>query len=797
MPDIELWLLDITYAIGKKGLELRIYGIDRDGNRTLLIDRGFRPYFYALLKKDQDPAAAEERIRKRLEAKGIIGTERHVKKLFGKERNVVKIIAKIPEKVRELREIVKEMPEVEDVVEADIRFYMRYLIDHDLRPSSWIRVDDVEEVDRKEYPDQKVDRIVLAKTRPYTLHDRTDIPKTRTVAFDIEVYNPRGTPHPERDPIIIISLYNDEGKLTQFIADDDKNDRKIIKEFVNYIQEYDPDIILGYNSNNFDWPYLVKRSERIGVKLAVTRTGGKPEQSVYGHWSVIGRANVDLYNIIEEIPDIKIKSLDYVADYFGILPRDKRILIPGHRIYEYWDDKTKRELLIKYAEQDVYSTYKLGEKFVPFLIQLSYISGLPLDQVGAASVGMRVEWMIMFRAFKLNELAPNRVERPYESYKGAIVLEPKPGLHTNVAVLDFTSMYPNIMVKYNVSPDTYIDPSEWDKYPEYYEAPEVKHRFRKEPPGLYKHILVELMSKRKEVREQMKKIPKDSPDYIILDERQKALKIMANAMYGYCGWVGARWYKREVAEAVTAWARHIMKTVLNYAKKIGLEVIYGDTDSLFVRNDPEKINKLIEFVEKELGFEIKLEKVYKKIIFTEAKKRYVGLTEDDRIDIVGFEAVRADWAEIAKETQEKVAEIILKTGNIDEAIKYVHSVIKKLKNYEFDIDDVIIWKTLDKNLNEYKTITPHVYAAKKLVEAGFKVSKGDTIGYVIVKTGGGKIAYRAKPYILVKDIREIDVDYYIEHQVIPAAMRILQVFGVREDALLSGKRAKSITEFFS
>ncbi len=792
-----MWLLDITYGIGRKGLELRMYGIDRDGNRVLLLDRNFRPYFYALLKSNVDPDSTCEKIRKKLEAKGVINVEKCIKKLFGKEKNVLKIVAKIPEKVRELREIVREFPEVEDAVEADIRFYMRYLIDHDLRPCSWIAVDKVEEIDKKEYPEQKVDRILLASSRPYTIHDRTDIPRLKILAFDIEVYNPRGTPHPDRDPILIISLYNSDEKLINLIVDDDMNDRRILREFVNYVQEYDPDIIVGYNSNNFDWPYLVKRAERLGIKLNVTRSGSRPEQSVYGHWSVIGRANVDLYNIIEEMPDIKIKSLDYVADYFGILPRDKRILIPGHRIYEYWDDKNRRELLIRYAEQDVYSTYKLGEKLLPFLMQLSYISGLPLDQVAAASVGMRVEWMIMFRAFKLGELAPNRVERPYESYRGAIVLEPKPGLHDNVAVLDFTSMYPNIMVKYNVSPDTYIDPSEWEKYRDYYEAPEVRHRFKKEPPGLYKNILIELMTRRREIRELMKKISRDSPDYVILDERQRALKIMANAMYGYCGWIGARWYKREVAEAVTAWARYIMKTVLKYAKGINLEVIYGDTDSLFVRYDEDKIKNLIEFVEKELGFEIKLEKVYRKIVFTEAKKRYVGLTDDGKIEIVGFEAARGDWAEIAKETQEKVAEIVLKSGNIDEAVKYVHSIIMKLKNYNFNLDDVIIWKTLDKNLNEYKVVTPHVYAAKKLVEAGYKVSKGDTIGYVIVKSGGGKIAYRAKPYILVKDIKEVDVDYYIEHQVIPAALRILQVFGIREDTLLSGRRARSITDFFS
>jgi len=796
MPDLEFWLLDITYAVSKKGLEIRMYGISRGGERILVIDRSFRPYFYAILKSDIDKNTAFEKIKKRLEAKGVLNVELTQRKLFGRPKDVVKITVKIPEKVRELREVVKTFPEVEDVIEADIRFYMRYLIDMDLRPCAWIYVDKVEEESKSDYSEQRVDKIYVVKSKPYVLHERTDVPDLKVLAFDIEVYNPRGTPHPERDPVLIIATcFNDKVEL--FTCDDSKNDKKIIKEFVDYVLQIDPDVIVGYNSNNFDWPYLVKRAEVLGVKLNISRSSSRPEPSVYGHWSVIGRANVDLYNIIEEMSDIKLKSLDYVAEYFGILPRSQRVLIPGHRIYEYWDDKSKRPLLLKYAEEDVVSTYKLAEKLLPFLIQLSYISGLPLDQVAASSVGMRVEWMIMYRAYKLGELAPNRVERHGETYRGAIVLEPKPGLHENIAVLDFTSMYPSIMIKYNVSPDTYIDPSEWDKYTDYYEAPEVGHRFRKDMPGLYKTILEELLTRRREIRELMKKLPDDSPEKKLLDERQKVLKIMANAMYGYCGWTGARWYKREVAEAVTAWARALMRSVLSYARKIGLEVIYGDTDSLFVKNDLEKIQKLVDYVENELGFEIKIDKVYKRILFTEAKKRYVGLREDGKIDIVGFEAARGDWADIAKETQEKVAEIVLKENDVDKAIRYVHEVINRLRNYKFKLDEVIIWKTLEKNINEYKTITPHVYAAKKLIEAGFKVSKGDTIGYVIVKGGGGKIAYKAKPYILVKDVTEIDVEYYIQHQVIPAAMRILQVFGVREEMLLSGKRGKSILDFLS
>jgi len=782
--ELTFWLLDVTYGVVGNAPELRLFGITNNDKRVLVLDRSFRPYFYVLPSGDSSTVLAN--VKRKLEGR-VLGVELVKRRLFGGEVDAIKVTATIPEKVRELREIAAEIPGVKDVLEADIRFSQRYLLDMGVKPSNWVVVDQCEEV-KGNY---QVDLVCLAKTRPRMIEEHK-LPNFRILALDIEVYNPRGMPNPDRDPIIIISTMTKEDGIKMFVADDSKNDAKIIREFVDYLRKYDPDIIVGYNNNGFDWPYLVNRSSRVGVKLTISRMGNPPEPSVYGHWSVIGRANVDLYNFIEEMGEIKVKSLDRAAEFLGVMRRDERVLIPGHRIYEYWDDKSKRDLLLRYARDDVVSTYGLAEKLLPFAIQLSSISGLPLDQVGASSVGARVEWMIFYEAVKRGELAPNREERPYETYKGAVVLEPRPGLHEDIAVIDFSSMYPSIMMKYNVSPDTLVIGDCNDCYV----APENNYRFRKTPEGLYPGLLRVLVESRRKVRELMKNYPENSPDWVLLNERQRALKVMANAMYGYCGWLGARWYRREVAEAVTAWGRNLLKTVIEKARSLGLPIIYGDTDSLFVKNIGDKVDALINYINNELGFDVKVDKVYRRVLFTEAKKRYVGLTIDGEVDIVGFEAVRGDWAEVAKDVQENVAEIVLKTGDVGKAVAYVKSIIDKLKAFQFDIDDVIIWKTLDKSLNEYKVLTPHVAAAKQLIEAGYKVGKGDMVGYVIVKGGGAKLAYKVKPYILIKDIREIDVDYYIEKQVIPAAMRILEVLGVKESQLMEGKAGKSILDFF-
>ncbi len=773
---LEFWLLDITYTVVRDSPEVVMYGITRSGERVTVTDGSFRPYFYVL--GEVDPSAAQRALSKAAPIEGVEAVER---RYFGRPTRALRVVARRPPDVRELREVARSLPGAVDVLEADIRFYMRYMIDTGVLPSAWNMVE--------------VDEGGRARAPPTPLGDYRIPRDLRVMAFDIEVYNPRGSPDPSQDPIVAIAVATNAGHREVFAADG-KRDRDAIRQFVEFVKSFDPDVVLGYNSNGFDWPYLTERARKLGVRLDVSRSGTPPEQSVYGHWSIVGRANFDVFNVVDEMPEIKVKTLDRVAEYFGVMRRDERTMVPPHKIHEYWDDPSRREVLIRYAMDDAVSTLLLGEKMLPFAVQLSAVTGLPLDQVFAASVGARVEWLLMRYAYALGELAPNREERPYESYKGAMVLEPRPGIHLNVAVLDFTSMYPNLMIKYNISPDTYLEP--WEDAEDAHVAPEVGHRFRKTPQGFFPRVLTSLIELRREAREALRSLDPHSTEYLLLDERQRALKLMANAMYGYSGWIGARWYKREVAETVTAYARRTMTDVIRFAQSIGLEVIYGDTDSLFVRNVPDKVDSLVRYVEESHGIEIKLEKIYRRVLFTEAKKRYAGLLEDGRIDIVGFEVVRGDWCELAKEVQLRVIEIILGSDSPSEAAekvaRYVKDVIDGLKKGRIQLDDLIIWKTLDKDPREYRVLTPHLHAANLLRRAGYRVGRGTMVGYVIVK-GGEKVTYRAKPYILVQSLDEVDVDYYVERQIVPAALRIAAIIGVTEADLKGPGTRRSLLDY--
>ena len=303
---------------------------------------------------------------------------------------------------------------------------------------------------------------------------------------------------------------------------------------------------------------------------------------------------------------------------------------------------------------------------------------------------------------------------------------------------------------------------------------------------------------RNEIRSKMKGVPPESGEYRVLDARQKAVKVITNASYGYAGWIGARWYIKPVAEAATAWGRHAILTAIKIAEKAGLKVVYSDTDSLFIKNDSEKIGKLSKKIEEKLGLEIKPDKIYVRIFFTEAKKRYAGLLPDGRLDIVGLEVVRGDWAGIAKKVQEKVLEIILKEQSPEKAAKFVQQFIYDLWQRHVRYRDLIIWKTLTKPVDEYAVKASHVEAAKMLKEKGWRLTVGDKVGYVVV-VGSGRLYERIKPYVFAS-YDEVDIEYYVSKQVVPAAARVLESFGITEEQLLKSgvkeKETRRLTDFF-
>jgi len=399
----------------------------------------------------------------------------------------------------------------------------------------------------------------------------------------------------------------------------------------------------------------------------------------------------------------------------------------------------------------------------------------------AAAVGFRVDNYLMMETHTLGQLIPSRMEQPIIPYKGAIVLEPKVGLHDSVASLDFSSMYPSLMIKYNISPDTLVTGKE--KNDDIFEVPEVNHRFKKHPSGFYRIVLTKLIEARKTTKAELKRTSPNDLRYTLLKAREKAVKVMTNAVYGYAGWAGARWYSKEVAESAAALGRETINRAISLAKSLGLAVFYGDTDSLFVNYDEKLVQKFQSEIDRQLGLEINLSEVYKRILFTEAKKKYAGLRADGQLDIVGLEAVRGDWSNLARDVQNTVLRIVLEDAKPDSAAAYVKGLTADLKSKNLPLSSYMIWKTLTKPVAEYEVNAPHVEAAKKMAKDGWSVTAGDKVGFVVTKKPG-KLYQKAEPHYRVST-DDIDYDYYVHNQIVPAAARILEVLGVKEDQLMA------------
>ena len=784
---ITFWLLDINSETRNGTAELWLWGITENGKRTLVIDRNFIGYFYVVVKEGFDPSKVAEEIRKTHNA-SIAKLEVAPRKFFGKPVQTVKIYCKNPDETAKLARTLRNLEGVQDCLEDDIRISMQYLITNNVVPCGWHEVDAIEE---KNTLGIRADKVYSATSTP-KLVDKTDVPHLRILSFAMTCYSKEGSPKPDRNPVIILSTATTDGEEKQFLANEDKDDKPLLEQFISYVQKFDPDAIVGYGTNTLDWFYLKERCRKLRLKLSIDRACTEPHTSVYGHTSLTGIANLDLADFADEFPDVKVKTLQNLADHLNVMKTAQHPIIEDVDFADHWDNKQKREALKSFSMDNARRAKGITTALLDFAMQLSNLVSLPLDHVITAAVGFRVEWFLIKHAQKIGELIPKRVEQPYRPYVGGIVLKPQAGLHTNIAVLDFKSMYPNIMIAYNLSPDTYIPPKDQTPPSGVFETPEVKHKFQKEPPGFYKEVLSYLINVRNEIRTKMKTLNPKTIEYQVLDARQKAVKVITNATYGYAGWIGARWYRKPVAEAASAWGRHAILTAIKMAENAGLKVVYGDTDSLFIAYEEKKIQELEKQIKQKLGLDIEHGKLYTRIFFTEAKKRYAGLLSDGSLDIVGLEVIRGDWAEVAKKVQEHVLEIILKEQSPDKAADFVRNVISELRQRKVPFRDLIIWKTLTKPIEEYKIKASHVEAAKALRNKGWKMTIGDKVGYVIL-AGEGRLYDRVKPYVFAA-YDEVDIDYYVTKQVVPAAARVLEFFGVTEEELLKPMKKEKETQ---
>lgn len=767
-------LLDATYTTRNENPVIRLFYKTEEGRIVEEVD-DFSPYFYALA---EDEKKLEEKVNS---MHGVVNTRWEELYDFGEKIKALRIEVQQPRDVSSLRSTVRNLESCKEVREADIPFAHRYIIDSGIVP----------------------------------MEHAEDI-GLNIAAFDLEVYNPMGEPRPEKDPIIMISYADTHGTrklwstkggdLNLDYVNQVSSEKQMIKEFIDEVKKQEIDLVVTYNGDNFDFPYLRERCDQFNLRLALGYDGSivKMERRGMNRGSyILGRPHVDMYPVCRQVFNIARYRLE---DIYLELFEEEKPDIKKTQMHEIWDSGGGEQFsdFFNYSMSDSDATLEIAKIMLPLQYVLSRIVRYPIYECSRAASGKRVEQLLIRRAHEENILVPNKPynnvakQRRKKSFSGGYVVEPAKGIQDDIVLLDFRSLYPSIIIAYNVDKSKLnCDCCSKD---EKYESP-TGHYFCQNEKGFIPSVLDDLITKRIEIKEKLSQ-DLDEEKKRMLDNEQQAIKLLANSMYGYFGFPRARWYSYECAESIAAWGRQYIHKTIEKAEENGFEVIYGDTDSIFITY-PDELEKedlldrskaFLKRINDELprAMELEFEGFYPRGIFI-TKKRYALMDEAGVMTVKGLETRRRDWANIAKDTQDRVLNALLKDRDPEKAADIIEEVVEEVKAGEIPLKDLAINTRITKSIGNYIQPGPHVAAAKKAMKEGMEFEQGNIVTYIVTK-GGDSISDGAQVIELTEE-GNYDPDYYVNNQLIPAVSRIMEALDYTEDELKGLGRQTTLDSF--
>jgi len=825
-------LLDVDYVNVDQKPCLRFFGRTADNKSITVFYDKFYPYFY-VLPSDQKTKELEELIQEKFKSsvKKIERVEKYPP--IGYLENpmqILKITLNDPSKTPIVRDDLTKSKLVKEIFEADILFKYRFMIDNNIFGMKWYEVEGI----NARTNTVKTEKKITAKS--FKEIEKEDNMKFKYMSIDIETISSEGgMPDPNKDQIILISAFfypSFRDKNTMVIAakkiknnDSDifgfSSEKEMLKEFYNIIEQFDPDFILGYNTSGFDLPYIDARFKKNNIPRTIGRCTQKPMRifkfAYKTRVTVPGRVFVDVYSLIKE-STIKFglfKGLKRygLGDVSKLILGEGKVDVAHSEINDHWEDNgEKLRKLLNYSRKDAELPIKifLKKMMLDKFIEISKVSGVVLQDALDSGETLRIE-NLLFREFNKknfvisckptnDKISRRHIERGSKGLKGAFVLDPVVGFHDKCVVyLDFKSMYPSIFINMNICPTTLLLE---DKNIEHVKTAFGSKFVTKEVrQGIFPKILSSLLETRDKIKREMNN-EKDPSKRNYLYAKQYAFKTVANAFYGYSGYMRARLYVFDIASGITSTGRDmIMKTKGIIEKKTPYTVIYGDTDSVMVKLDTEDVEKafkigkdISEIVNEEIHhiLKIKIENVFKTMIIL-AKKRYAGWSFeqmngefDEKMVTKGIETVRRDWCDLVSETLEKILNTILKEKDVKGAVKIMKDTIEDIKTGKMDIDKLVMTKSVSRSLKSYKGIQPHVELVKKMQkrDPASAPKIGDRVGFVIV---GGKelVSKRAEdPEYIKKHGLKIDSKYYIESQLLPPLERVFEALNVNKSELM-------------
>jgi len=758
-----------------------------ENGESFLVMKEFRPYFYITEHDGKKHKDFLDKTLKTFEA----NIEHTDYKNFNDEK-MSKIFMQLPADVAKIRKILEDQNIV--CYEADIRFYQRFLIDNDIKGSL--------EISGKFKKGKNVDRIY----EDPKLKSCDYIPELKVLSIDIETDS-------KAKKIYCISLYTNDYKNVIIVGIDKdlgkplknaltvNSEKELLEKFRDSVLTIDPDIITGWNLIDFDLKVLKQKFDEHKIPFNLGRIDWPCKLELNDEFMRDSTADFPGRMVLDGIVLLKTSfvklenyKLDTAAEEF--LGRKKIIgqENKGENIDKYY--KNDQQKLVDYNLEDSEFVYEILYKTHSLQLTLlrSLITGMTLDRVKASVASLDSLFLRYARKFKI-VLSSSKFSEKDEPGKGGFVMKSKPGLYDYVIVCDFKSLYPSIIRTFNIDPYSYVAPNDRPKHPdkEKYTTTANGAVFKNQE-GILPKIITDVWRQRDAAKKR-----KDTAETIY------ALKIIMNSFYGVLGNPACRFFNPEISNAITYTGQEIIKLTTKKVEELGYEVIYMDTDSVFVVSradnidDARKIGRKIQkhinefyddYIKKEYHrdnvMELQFEKLFKVFLMPTirgsdegAKKRYAGIiiNEDgkEELHFTGMEFVRGDWTDVAKKFQEELFNLAFNKKEVDE---YIRKFVKDLKEGKYD-DMLVYKKSLSKPLDEYtKTTPPHVKAARMLDKL-----TSSLIQYVVTLKG---------PEPIEKLKHKPDYDHYVDKQIKPIADTILSVYGKNFDDIIKNSTQSSL-----
>ena len=629
----------------------------------------------------------------------------------------------------------------------------------------------------------------------------------------------------------------------------------IMEGMTKLLRLEDPDFITGYNIDNFDLPRMEERMDVLSGRSSVDKEAlygwGRvpmlqsqsdrrkfPKRQQNRVWRIPGRVPLDAWWQVRQTLRPERESLRYVSKL--LWPEDEemhKLDVDASQMDREWAERPDE--VLEYCVRDTILPLDILDR-LQSVARKEALASVSLTTVETASVGTTSQWidsLVIRLADRTGVAVPTTISGPRrrDQIAGGYVHEVDAGISPWIVVLDFKSMYPSIMISSNICSTTLVRDDSLDDSHSVSPTTETRYLSKDERLGLVPHLLEQLMSSRDQHKTALAAAREsgDEAEAFLQDQLQYAVKILMNSFYGVFASSFYRFTHPDLGASITEWARHNIRKIITDLETEGYDVVYSDTDSIFVRapvdadapiNKPEESSsefeswnqarsetirfgeRLAERFTKE-GAELEFETALSAFFSHGAKKRYVGrvIWPREEMLIRGYEVRRTDSFALLTRTMTEMFEMIL-DGEEWAAVEMTKSVIDDVKQGRANPAELVISRSCKGTLKRDGSVDfskvydnpdglPYVRAAKERIRRGLQFTPGMKVGYIVTDSKASPMD--VEPW-LVDEIGEEPPVYdptYYARRLAKSLGRITEAFGWSEKELLSGSRQQSIFDF--